>query len=917
LLDSLAFKQIDTRKLTIKKAHAKTCRWLLDHPQYEAWLDHINMTQHHGFLWISGKPGAGKSTMMKFAYSDLKQKAHREHTLTASFFFNARGSLLEKSVSGMYRSLLLQLLQGYPDLQAVLDDPDLVSQTQSGCPCLNVLKELFCTAICSLGQRSFTCFIDALDECDEQQVVEMVQYFEDLAEQSTAKSVSFRICFSSRHYPYIEIERGIRLTLEDQPGHAMDLEAYVSSRLQIKEAALSEEIRSQLLNKAAGVFMWVVLVVDILNKEYRHGGMSMRKRLTEIPSDLSGLFKDILQRDNENMEALLLCILWILYAKRPLQLIEFYHALWAGLSLEGLVDDEIPDTISGDLDRYGRYVISSSKGLAETTKSKQPTVQFIHESVRDFLIKDNGLRDIWPELGLDFASPSHEKLKHCCRHYMNQRSVTEYTVMLGFMIEPVSDHRQSKDQNDKLAGREFIWNEFPFLEYASQHLLHHADAAASLVPQDKFLSSFLVHKWIKLNNLFEKFKNREYTENASLLYIFADKGFAALIRTLLKEKPKIHVLGERYRYPLFAALANGHKDCVAALLNLPSITFKGVDIAEGFNSRKDFKAYSYQTPLSWAAQTGHTGFVELLLQQNLFVDELDKEGRTPIFRAAKNGHEATVRLLIEKGAEVNNRDGSGSTLLSLALESGHEVMVRLLIEKGAAVNTSAEFTFKMLAWAIEGGREAIVKLLNNAGADFNAKAVDGQTPLALAAMYGHGTITRLLIEQGANVNTIDIYGFTPVARAVESGHEGIVRLLIEQGANVNTIDIYGFTPVARAVESGHEGIVRLLIKKGADFHTEDVYGYTPLRLAIMNGHEAIVKLLIEKGADSVTENLHRQTPIPLAAESGNLATVRLLVEKGADINANGIGNTPLEQARANGHTKIVDFLSGNQAYSPQ
>jgi hypothetical protein len=151
----------------------------------------------------------------------------------------------------------------------------------------------------------------------------------------------------------------------------------------------------------------------------------MKKRLTEIPSDLSGLFKDILQRDNENMEALLLCILWILYAKRPLHLTEFYHALWSGLSLEGLVDDQIPDTISGDLDRYGRYVISSSKRLAETTKSKQPTVQFIHESVRDFLLKDNGLRDIWPELGLDSASPSHEKLKHCCRLYMDHQSVMD------------------------------------------------------------------------------------------------------------------------------------------------------------------------------------------------------------------------------------------------------------------------------------------------------------------------------------------------------------------------------------------------------------------------------------------------------------------------------------------------------------
>ncbi|KAA8650409.1 uncharacterized protein ATNIH1004_003095 [Aspergillus tanneri] len=120
---------------------------------------------------------------------------------------------------------------------------------------------------------------------------------------------------------------GIRLTLEDQPGHANDLEAYVANRLQIKDLALVEELRPQLLGKAAGAFMWVVLVVDILNKEYRRGGLALKKRLAEIPSDLSELFKDILRRDNENIEDLLLCILWILYAERPLQPNEFYHAL--------------------------------------------------------------------------------------------------------------------------------------------------------------------------------------------------------------------------------------------------------------------------------------------------------------------------------------------------------------------------------------------------------------------------------------------------------------------------------------------------------------------------------------------------------------------------------------------------------------
>jgi hypothetical protein len=111
----------------------------------------------------------------------------------------------------------------------------------------------------------------------------------------------------------------------------------------------------------------------------------------------------------------LLCILWVLYVKRPLQPKEFYHALWSGLALKGLVDDNpviFSDPNSSDsLNRFTRCVISSSKGLAEVTKSSTPIVQFIHESVRDFLIKDKGLYQMWPGLGLDWEYSGHEILK--------------------------------------------------------------------------------------------------------------------------------------------------------------------------------------------------------------------------------------------------------------------------------------------------------------------------------------------------------------------------------------------------------------------------------------------------------------------------------------------------------------------------
>jgi hypothetical protein len=45
---------------------------------------------------------------------------------------------------------------------------------------------------------------------------------------------------------------------------------------------------------------------------------------------------------------------------------------------------------------------------------------------------------------------------------------------------------------------------FPFLEYATNNVLYHANAAeAGGVPQEHFLASFPVPQWVRLNNLFE------------------------------------------------------------------------------------------------------------------------------------------------------------------------------------------------------------------------------------------------------------------------------------------------------------------------------------------------------------------------------------------------------------------------------
>jgi hypothetical protein len=54
----------------------------------------------------------------------------------------------------------------------------------------------------------------------------------------------------------------------------------------------------EILVKASGIFLWVYLVVPILNKAYDKGRpYSLKKRLEEIPKGLPELFDDILTRD--------------------------------------------------------------------------------------------------------------------------------------------------------------------------------------------------------------------------------------------------------------------------------------------------------------------------------------------------------------------------------------------------------------------------------------------------------------------------------------------------------------------------------------------------------------------------------------------------------------------------------------------
>ncbi|KAI1684549.1 NB-ARC and Ankyrin domain protein [Pyrenophora tritici-repentis] len=899
LLDSLRFSQVDARQMTIKTAHAKTCRWLLKSEQYLSWLDKTKVGKHHGFLWIKGKAGTGKSTLMKFALVNAP-KTMKDY-IVLSFFFNARGGDMERSTIGTYRSLLLQLLERLPVLQSVFDSLSLSSSSFSADHQWNVesLKTLLEQAIWALGNSSVVCLIDALDECEEDQVRDMVQFFEHIGDLVVSNGIRFQVCFSSRHYPHITIRNGLELVLEGQEGHSQDITNYVETELKIGKSKTAQRVRAELQEKASGIFMWVVLVVGILNKESDRGQvLTLQRKLREIPGDLHELFRDILTRDTHNKEGLVLCIQWILFAKQPLSPEQLYHAILSGVDLE-VVAEWDPEEITKDVVK--RFILDSSKGLAEVTASKEQRVQFIHESVRDFLLKENGLGKIWPEFGSNFQGQSHERLKQCCLNYIS----VDVATPLKIPNDPLKAFSQQAASLRKSATETF-----PFLEYATRSVLYHADAAEDGgISQAGFLDSFPLPRWVKLDILFEKHEVRRHTERVSLLYLLSELNAANLIRIHPSISSCLDEENERYGCAFFAANAMGNQEamqaCIGGLVISPSVFeySKSCPEKDSIKERvegslgRDFKYSKKVGILIYAVETGSAAVLAYLIgSKTIELDTKDARRRTPLYVAVDKGSSVLTRMLLDNGADANAQDGDYRNALQAASERGHTEIVKLLLDKGADVNAQGGLHGNALQAASERGHAEVVKLLLDNGADVNAQGGDYGNALQAASERGHKEVVELLLDNSADVNAQGGDYRNALQAASEGGHTEVVELLLDKGADA-------------ASERGHTEVVKLLLDKGADVNAQGGLHGNALQAASERGHTEVVKLLLDKGADVNAQGGLHGNALQAASERGYTEVVKLLLDKGADIAlSDENGFTPINAASSNGHSAVARLL---------
>lgn len=958
LLESLAFDQIDSRHESIEKAYGKTCEWLSRTPEYIDWFESPDkLVEHHGLLWIKGHPGAGKSTLMKSA---LRKAQKTKRGSFISFFFNARGGELERSTVGMYRSLLLQLFEKQPRLQTSFISLGRTAQNWR-IPqwSIEVLKLLFRHAVQNLEQSPLTCFIDALDECDIVEIRNMISFFGELGEMAVSMGIQFRVCLSSRHYPYITISKGVRLDLGQQKGHDQDIDSFVQGKLKIGSGKRAQQIRAQLIEKASGIFIWVFLVVGILQQEYDDGHThTLLKTLQDIPGDLNQLFRDILCRDSHHKNELLLCIQWVLFAKKPLRKEQLYLAILVGVDPIAASKWDPEEVDDADV---RRFILSSSKGLVEVNKSrKNPRVQFIHESVREFFLKD-GLTTIWPELKGDIRGESHERLKQCCMEYVR---IADASANLKHKRPDISVYHDRSWRREVLRSARKAWEltetRFPLLEYAVQSVFYHANAAATFgVDQMSFLYKFDLAVWMKFEDIFEQYRHRLHLPTTSLLYILAEYDAAKLIESH-PDKQRGFLVGkgdEKYGMPILAAVATNSRQAVYALLkaqaNAESPTSSLHNLCEQYdrdkntrsgigrtftfsktkttfinivaagdeqvvifalacakiNSDIDWRGTAGANALSHAIRAGSNTMIKPFLDKGAGFDA-DQDGMSPLHVAAQRGDDATVRVLLANGANPEATTTTGRTPIFFASRGGYEAVVQLLLAKGVDVNRVHNSETALHCAASE-GREAVVQLLLNNSADVNVVDEDNNTPLCRSATSGNITIVQLLLESGADIMAVTKNGSSVLQNAIRgrSATEELVNLLLCYGADINVADISGYTPLHSAAQVGNIAIVQLLLDKRPNIEAVSDDGYTPMLLAAQRGHKATLQRLLIDGANIKAETKYHDSALQLAIAGGHKTIFQLLIDHGAEIQqVCRCHQGPLHAATRRGFTDLVELL---------
>jgi hypothetical protein len=322
ILNRLQYSMMSNRYEELHEAYPDTFEWVFrtstsEQRQWSNFSTWLLSQNGQGVYWINGKAGSGKSMLMKHIFDSDETKrylqiwAQGKPWCIASFFFWSSGTKAQKSQTGLFRSLIFQVLDQHQDL-IPLAFSSLWSQMYSDsigwspkpavAPSWS-LRQLVSAFTVLLNQTlvplKLFLLIDGLDEFDGDH--------EELADlfKSFATSHQVKICLSSR--PWIVFQDSFdgcpNLKLQNMT-HS-DIRHFIDGKLARNKdfraigagnPAAVKALTNEIIHRADGVFLWVRLVVQSLLNGLRNGDeiSILQTRLRLLPRELEPLYVQLL-----------------------------------------------------------------------------------------------------------------------------------------------------------------------------------------------------------------------------------------------------------------------------------------------------------------------------------------------------------------------------------------------------------------------------------------------------------------------------------------------------------------------------------------------------------------------------------------------------------------------------------------------
>jgi hypothetical protein len=326
-LNSLAFPDMSARNESLNPPATGTYDWILSDEPPSPDVDPVEgelrgklqrwLTSDEKVFWVSGKAGSGKSSLMSYIESDSRTREYlhqwsRDRTMViVNFFFWRPGSEHQKSVTGLLRSLLHQLLRRrLPMIDDICaQDATLVYSNWTSARLISTFRKAL--TLYQDGNHCVFLLIDGLDEYDG----DYVELLDVILGVNVLANV--KICLSSRPENALQTKLSLYPSIRLENLNYKDIQEFVASKFQAHQCPYLDMV-DQVARRAEGIFLWAALVSkDFVDGYAAHDDRdTLWRRLNTLPTGLRPLFTRFFSSIDRHHREFLLSIFHMLKIHR-------------------------------------------------------------------------------------------------------------------------------------------------------------------------------------------------------------------------------------------------------------------------------------------------------------------------------------------------------------------------------------------------------------------------------------------------------------------------------------------------------------------------------------------------------------------------------------------------------------------------